>query len=496
MMMTINYSSMLSVLLLVVAMGASPIDGSSPSTVRALAEATSSSTSSNVINADTAGDFNKKRLLDSSSVDSADSFYGPANRSYPSRDNTGSTTSRQGKSKNKSNDKQGASFDDACSSAKGRSGSSKGRSGRSGSDDSRSGVSGGKGGRRERGLKGKKRGKNKSGVSSVSCATSSTKSGVKGVPDREYPSDFASKKATGGSSNKNKASVAGVACDEKGASGTGSASKKRRQRVLKGSRGGAAKGEAKSGVTDGCIEGAMDGADYDGGPSREYPPAPGSGGVGDDDRVPKGEGVDGVVDDGDSDESSTESSTTTSAMATAEGSGSSTKTDKRVGFTMGMLGLVLVSLVAIVVGVRRKKSREQQRSKAFYADMDDDEGGTVIGDNASDADTFVYPTEEELVGPEFGDLEFTEEGYHNNQVTSTMVLGDSSRKYSYSRRDDDVQNKQHRGIDSNFILDDLQGDSFSVRTPVSRNTCAMSRQSFNSVSTRNLQKKTKNTCCL
>ena len=471
--MMINCNRILSVLLLIVALVASAVEGSSPSTVRALAEATASS--SNIIYDDAAADLTKKRLLDSSSTsadDSADSFYGPANRSYPNRSSNGST-SRQGKS----SDKQGASFDE-CSSAKSRSGTSKGRSGRSGSDDSRSGVSGGKGGkggRRERGLKRKNRGKNKSGLSSVSCATSSTKSGV-GVPDREYPSNFASKKATGDSSNKNKASVAAVAC--KGASGTGSASKKRRQRFLKGSRGGG----AKEGVADGCIEGAKDG-----GPSHEYPPAPGS--------VPKGEVVDSAVEDGDSDESPATSSTTTSAMATAEGNGSRTKTDKRVGFTMGMLGLVLVSLVAIVVGKRRMKSRDQ-RSKAFYADMDDDEGGTAIGDNASDADSFVYPTEEELVGPEFGDLEFTEEGYHDNQVKATMGLGDKSRRYSYSRRDDDVQNHQHRGVDSNFILDDLQGDSFSVRTPLSRNTCAMSRQSFNSVSTRNLQKKTKNTCCL
>ena len=483
-----------------------------PSSVRSFVEA---STETIVV---APSDRTRQRFLDSpeendDEIDSVDSFYyGPAHRTYPSRKNTGSasatkaeSSSRQGKSKRKSNSREATSVDEECSSL-----FSKGRKDRY---NSRRGVSGdgGKGGRRERGLKGTKRGRNKSGVSSVACESfsSNQKSGVKGgVPDREYPSQFnsevgGSKKAST-SSGSDKASVAAVACGKKRASGS-TAGKKGRQRTLKGSQ------AAKSAVlsSDGCVEGATNGADHEGGPSREYPPAK----SGKDDSVVEnamGDEIDSVDEKGEipGDETNDESSTTTNAMATAtaDANNSKTATDKRVGVTMSMLGLGLVAMVGLAVGLRRRR-QHQHNSKDFYADMDDDdyrEGGTVIGDNESDADVFVYPSEDELLGPECsGDLAFSEKGYHdspkNDILQSTTVLSDHSRKYSYERRDDDVQHQLYRGFDSNYILDDLQGqgdNSSSVQTSVSRNTCTRSRQSFNSVSTRNLQKKTNKTCCL
>ena len=107
---------------------------------------------------------------------------------------------------------------------------------------------------------------------------------------------------------------------------------------------------------------------------------------------------------------------------------------KKVGFSMvGMLGIILVSLVAIKLAFNRKK-RRARATKDFFSDDTENDGFTDDG-------TFVYPTEDELLGPEVCD-------------------------------EDELSYGEEYGKGSAFILEDLQdglsydGSYASSRVPV------------------------------
>lgn len=121
------------------------------------------------------------------------------------------------------------------------------------------------------------------------------------------------------------------------------------------------------------------------------------------------------------------STTTTSAfMATDTNSG------EKIGFSMGMFGIILISLAALKVAFSRKQRAKARKAKAL-AGMSDE--SLHYNHELEDDSTFVYPTEDELLGPEFGDLAF-DEAYQSHQ--KEQFFGNEEPKSSA------------------YILDDLQ----------------------------------------
>ena len=117
------------------------------------------------------------------------------------------------------------------------------------------------------------------------------------------------------------------------------------------------------------------------------------------------------------------------SLATSETTGG----NKAVGVSMGMLGVILVSLAAMVAFRRRQRALY---GKDKYADMDDR--------------TFAMPNESELLGSEC-DLDL-DEANNNHRINRI------SQVYS-----------EDEGVDSVFIFDDLQmQDSMSVRSGMTR----------------------------
>ncbi|CAB9503555.1 expressed unknown protein [Seminavis robusta] len=114
--------------------------------------------------------------------------------------------------------------------------------------------------------------------------------------------------------------------------------------------------------------------------------------------------------------------------------------NKAIGFSMGVLGLVLVSLVILKVAFSRK--RRTQRVKKMYANFDD-------GRTDFDDESFVHPTEEELVGPEVGDWQLDEA---NNRHSKRSGLGYARAFGGFGYQD------------SSYILDDLNQEAMSVET--------------------------------
>lgn len=463
--------------------------------------------------------------IDDDDKEAAQRFLSPADRSYPGLNEAESragktkskgTTSRAGKTKSKgasgrsgssstkskgksNSDSRSGAADEDCSTSRSGATKSKGKKFGSGSrSESRSGVSGGstngKGSRQRRGLKGGKS-KGTAGRSGVACV-----SAAKGVPDREYPPAELmqkSNKAAAAKDGDDNARGNAVKC----APGT---QRTRRGRALKGSgsRGGAAA------VEDGCEEEGVLEAIPNGGASTEYPPGSAGGGVvefaqgdatdaGGDDYFFEEEVKDDLSKTGDEGDAPTITAIESSMVS----AGDNNNTGKRVGFTMGMLGLVLISMIAVIVGVRRKNAREDGVEKFYASDMGGDDTDDDDADRrttVSDDESFVYPSEDDLVGPEFDNV--SQYGHGDLAlIQSTNIAGDPRASYSVygssastgggSRQQ---QQREAAGAGTSFILEDLQGgDTLSVATPASRGT----QRSSQSVSTRNIQSKN-NTCCL
>lgn len=306
-----------------------------------------------------------------------------------------------------------------------------GNSARSNDDECTEGASGrsgtGKGGAKrrrylERGLKSKAQVGSRSGGCNKQMGIS-----------REYPSDFVTAKGVSGSGRS-------ADCAR---GGSGSKISKRRTRGLKtGGSNSARSSECQEGVSGASKQKGSAKANKEksnkasGYPSRDYPAygypsienaqAENSANAG-----PSAKGSadsSGDLDVADEEDSNSETFTASAVRASVEHTSSSS--GKKIGFSIGMLGVVLVSLAALKVAMTRK--RKARFAKELYADMSDDE---------PDDTTFVYPTEDELLGPEFGDdLEFEE-----------------NQKLAAKRGTDDPKS-------SAFILEDLQDDGFSVET--------------------------------
>jgi hypothetical protein len=152
---------------------------------------------------------------------------------------------------------------------------------------------------------------------------------------------------------------------------------------------------------------------------------------------------------------------------------------KTIGFSIGMAGVVLLSLIAMKVILGRK----QRSGKEDHYSMEDD-------------DTFVYPSEAELLGPEF-DLALEEQGNANANSYGGEADGNAyydvkepakfHKKESSSVRatngpvnfDSTICHDLERllfftDLDGELKHNDHRGETDSVRTPIS--DCSSSRQ--------------------
>jgi len=348
------------------------------------------------------------------------------------KDRTYANIIRQKSSKEKAGEKASVSIE--CTS--GRS-DSKGVVSKGKTRNGRSSAGNDSATRRHRGLKGgRSKAKSTAGVEGVACTESGTKN-VKGVssakankkgassgevPDREYPPVSTFKEST--KSPTSAALKSGIKCTTTATKTSG------KRRSTEGGRGAKAsmsvdKAEDKSPADD-CVEeaNAESNAELEGTNENEL----------------SGNGVLSTnVEDNDGGDGDSEISSFEGSRATVGGSGgSSNNAGEKVGITVGMLGLVLVSMVALIVGKRRLRKREALE-KGFHDDDDDDDetnDETKVSDN-----DFVFPPEEELVGPEY-DARFDDPAFLQSQTDhdyprdadTDAILRDLHSMPSYSSR--------------------------------------------------------------